>query len=358
MVPFPLIELALNAGRRRGPSALSFCAVALAVLCAGCSRSTSGGAAADAGGAQSQKCLRAPPLERKGNYKVGFVPMYEPANPWSLLNISDMVDEAGKRQYALVYDPLSKGDAAEQVAHMQTLIDRKVDAIILRPMDATALAPTVVAAREACIPVFTVNRFVDPSLALPGKDYVTGIGADPVLQGQVVGEWLVKATKGKAAILEIEGMAGASSTIGRKKGFDDEVSSQPGMKILASQAGNFDRTIGHNVAKQLLTQYPTATVVFTHNDTMALGVLDALRDVKRVPGKDVLIVSVDGLKEVVQHIADGTIAATAFNSPRFGAISFQTLEKYAEGVVPPPKIILKGPVIDKTNAGAMLSEAF
>jgi ribose transport system substrate-binding protein len=354
------IQFVVDAARMRGARTASLCAVTLAVLCtgAGCNRSRAEGAAGDAGGAQSDKCLRAPPLERKANYKVGFVPMYEPANPWSVLNISDMVEEAGKRQYSLVYDPLSKGDPAEQVSHMQSLIERKVDAIILRPMDATALAPTVVAAREACIPVVTVNRFVDPSLALPGKDYVTGIGADPVLQGQVVADWLVKATKGKAAIIEVEGMAGASSTIGRKKGFDDEVTAQPGMKILASQAGNFDRAIGHNVAKQLLTQYPSATVVFTHNDTMALGALDAVRELRRVPGKDVMIVSVDGLKEVVQHIADGTIAATAFNSPRFGAVAFQTLEKYAEGVVPPPKIILKGPVIDKTNAAAMLSEAF
>jgi ribose transport system substrate-binding protein len=350
--------LALDASRRRGASTVSFCVVALAVLCAGCSKSASGEAAADAGIVQSEKCLRAPPLQRKANYKVGFVPMLEPGNPWCDLNIGDMVEEAGKRQYTLVYDPLSKGDADEQVAHMQSLIERKVDAIVLRPMDATALAPTVVAAREACIPVVTINRFVDPSLALPGKDYVTGIGADPVLQGQVVADWLVKNTKGKAGIIEIEGKAGASSTIGRKKGFDDEVASQPGMRILASQAGDFQRTAGHNVAKQLLTQYPAATVIFTHNDTMALGALDAIRELKKVPGKDVLIVSVDGIKEVVQHIADGTIAATAFNSPRFGAISFQTLEKYAEGVVPPPKIIVKGPVIDKTNAAAMLPEAF
>jgi ribose transport system substrate-binding protein len=130
------------------------------------------------------------------------------------------------------------------------------------------------------------------------------------------------------------------------------------MRIVASQAGDFERSTGHSVTKQLLAQYPTATVIFTHNDTMALGALDAVKELKKVPGKDVMIVSVDGLKEVVQHIADGTIAATAFNSPRFGAISFQTLEKYAEGVVPPPKIILKGPVIDKTNAAAMVSEAF
>src|SRR5260370_39831074 len=354
----PSIKIALEIARKRGASTLPLGAIALALLCAGCSRSSGDGAAVDAGGAQGQKCLRAPPLERKASYKVGFVPMFEPNNPWSALNISDMVEEAGKRQYTLVYDPLSKGDAAEQVSRMQALIDRKVDAIILRPMDATALAPTVVAAREACIPVFTVNRFVDPSLALPGKDYVTGIGADPVLQGQVVADWLVKATKGKAGIIEVEGMPGASSTIGRKKGFDDEVSSQPAMRILASQPGNFDRTTGHNVAKQLLTQYPAATVIFTHNDTMALGALDAVRELKKVPGKDVLIVSVDGLKDVRQPIVKRTIAATAVKSPRFGAISFQTLEKYAEGVVPTPKIILKGPVIDKTNAAAMLSEAF
>jgi ribose transport system substrate-binding protein len=206
--------------------------------------------------------------------------------------------------------------------------------------------------------VFTENRFVDPSLALPGKDYVTGIGADPVFQGQAVADWLVKATKGKASIIELEGVAGASSTVGRKKGFDDEVLTQPGMRVVASQSGKFERGPGHDVAKQLLMQYPNATVIFAHNDLMALGALEAIKELRKVPGKDVIIVSVDGLKETVQHIAEGAIAATAFNNPRFGAVSFQTIEKYAEGVVPPPKIILKGPIIDKTNAAAMIAEAF
>jgi ribose transport system substrate-binding protein len=335
-------------------------AAAPLVLCAitGCSKPTAGAATADAAPAQGQKCLRAPTLDRKAKFKVGFVPMFEPGNPWCTLNINDMVEEAAKRQHTLVYEPLTKVDPAEQIARMQSLIDRKVDAIILRPMDAAALAPSVVAAREACIPVFTENRFVDPSLALPGKDYVTGIGADPVQQGQTVAEWLIKATKGKASILELEGKAGASSTTGRKKGFDDAIADQPSMKIAASLAGDFERVKGHDVAKQLLAQYPAANVIFTHNDTMALGALEAVKESRKVPGKDVLIVSVDGLKEVVQHIAEGTIAATAFNSPHFGAISFQTIEKYAEGVVPQPKIIVKGPIIDKTNAAAMVSEAF
>ncbi len=304
------------------------------------------------------ECEVLPPLPRKSSYSVGFVPIYEPTNPWGITNTNDMLAQAVKRGYKPVYTPLSQGDVVEQVARMQTLITAKVDLIVLRPMASGTLAPVVVAARKACIPVFTENRFLDPTRAVPGEDYVTGIGADPVFQGQLVAEWLIKATDGKATIVEIEGTPGSSSSIGRKKGFDEEIAKHEKMKIVASRAGNFLRADGHDVAKALLTQYPETNVIYSHGDIMALGALAAVKELRRVPGKDVLIVSVDGLREAVEHVMDGSIAAIAFNDPRFGAIVFDTVEKYAAGQIVEPRIIVKGPIIDRLNASMMLAEAF
>jgi ribose transport system substrate-binding protein len=332
--------------------------VIVSCLCAvvGCNRSVanSGG---DAGGSvQGQICGGLPPLAQKTSYTVGFIQVYEPTNPYTIANTNDMIAEARKRGYKLVYEPATTADSAEQEARVQALVAAKVDAIIMRPI--ATLGPSVVAARKACIPVFTEGRFLDPALAAAGTDYVTHMGTDSTIQGQLIADWLIKTVHGKATIIELEGTAGSSPAVGRKKGFDAQIATQPGMTIVASQSGNFDRTAGHDVVKKLLSQYPTANVVYAHNDQMALGTVTAVKELGKAPGKDVVIVSIDGLREAVQHVIDGTIAAIEFNDPKLGAISFETMEKYAGQQVVPPKIIVKGPIIDRTNAAAMIEEAF
>ena len=102
-------------------------------------------------------CESLPPLELKDSYRVGFAQLWEDHGPWRDANTASMIDEADKRGYELVYDPGTKSDASEQVDRMNALIDEKVDVIFIAPHDETVLAPSVVAARRACIPTFVVE---------------------------------------------------------------------------------------------------------------------------------------------------------------------------------------------------------
>jgi galactofuranose transport system substrate-binding protein len=325
---------------------------------AGCSRPpASGSPTAGSESPPAIVCETVPPLARKTTYTIGFVPIYEPSNPWGITNTNDVILEAEKRGDKLVYSPFI-GDVAQQVARMQALIDARVDAILLRPMDASALGPSVVAARKACIPVFTENRFVDSTQAFAGKDYVTGIGADPELQGRMVAEWLITATGGKATILEVEGTSGSSSAIGRKQGFDTQIATQQGMRVIASQAGDFERVKARSVVRRLLAENPAVNAIYAHADIMALGALAAVEDVGKVPGKDVIIVSIDGLKEAVQKVFEGQIAAVEFNDPRLAARAFDAIETYASGQPLPARIIVRGHIIDRSNAAALMAETF
>jgi ABC-type sugar transport system substrate-binding protein len=324
---------------------------------AGCGRPESGGVLGTRESARLRECTGLPPLAQKSHYRVGFVPIYEPTNPWGVTNTNAMIRETARRGYELIYSPFTN-DATEQVTQMRALVAARVDAIILRPIDARALAPSVIMARRACIPVFTENRFIDRRAAVPGVDYVTGIGADPVLQGRMVADWLVRDLDGPATIIEIEGSRGSSSAIGRKQGFDAQIADHPGMKIVASESADFDRAKGYDVAKRLLMAHPGANVIFAHADTMALGALAAVRELKRVPGKDIFIVSIDGLKEAVQGVMDGTIAAVVFNDPRLAAISLDTMEQYAGFHTVAQRIVVQGYLIDRSNAAQMLHETF
>ena len=114
-----------------------------------------------------------------------------------------------KRGFDLVFDPGTESDPSEQVARMQALIDAKVDAIFIAPHDETVLAPSDLRGR-ACIPTFVVDRSVDPTIAVPGDDYVSYLGSDFRLEGEKAAEWLIKATGGKAKIIELEGTVGSS----------------------------------------------------------------------------------------------------------------------------------------------------
>jgi len=303
-------------------------------------------------------CTSLPPLAMKSTYRIGFAQLYEANGPWRDANTKSIMDEAAKRGYELIYTPGTTPDASEQVARMQALIDAKVDAIILAPHDETILAPSVVAARRACIPVFIEDRAVDQNVAIPGVDYVSYLGSDFRKEAEMTADWLIAKTGGQAKIIELEGTIGSSPGVQRKQGFDTRIATQAGMSILASQSGDFNEQMGHDLTMTLVPQYPTANVIYAHNDAMAFGVITALGELGKVPGQDITIVSIDGTREGTQDIIDGKIAAITECNPKFGPVAFDTIEAYARGEQVPLVVKNVDRVFDSSNAADYLPEAF
>jgi ribose transport system substrate-binding protein len=297
-----------------------------------------------------------PPLAKKDKYKVGFA-QTESNNPWRLAETKSMKDEAAKLGHQLVYTDAA-GSSAKQASDVNSMIAQGVDAIFLPPREDKPLVPVILAAKAAGIPVFLIDRDVDHAMAKPGEDYVTFIGSDFVQEGNRVAEWLVKNANGKTTIIELEGTTGSSPANDRKKGFDDFIAKHPEFKIVASQSGDFARDKGRQVAETLLQAHPEANVIYAHNDEMALGAIAALEAAGKTPGKDVLIVSIDGEKDGVQAIADGKIAAICQCSPLFGPKAFATMADYAAGKTIPPFIKNEDNFYDASNAAKELPNAF
>ena len=239
-----------------------------------------------------------------------------------------MQDEAKKLGYQLVYTDAASS-AAKQVSDVNSMIAQGVDVIFLAPREEKPLVPAIMNAKKAGITVILLDRNVDQSLAKAGRDYLTFIGSDFIEEGRRSADWLIKATNGKAKIIELEGTTGASAATDRKKGFDEIIAKQSGMKIVASQNGDF-----------------------------TLGAIAALKAAGKVPGKDVLIVSCDGEKEAVEAIAAGEMGATCECNPRFGPKAFATMQAYANGETIPPKIINQDQFYDASNAKQLMSTAF
>ncbi|MFB9993162.1 ABC transporter substrate-binding protein [Deinococcus oregonensis] len=297
-----------------------------------------------------------PKLAQKATYKVGFA-QTESNNPWRLAQTKSMQDEAKRLGYQLVYTDAA-GSAAKQVSDVDSMIAQKVDMIFLAPREEKPLAAAVKKARAAGIPVILLDRNVDQKLAKAGTDYVTFIGSDFVKEGQRVGQWLVKATKGKANIIQLEGTTGSSPANDRRTGFESAIKGQPGMKIIASQTGDFARDKGRQVMETLLQAHPEVNVVYAHNDEMAIGAIAALEAAGRKPGKDVMVLSIDGGREAVQLVIDGKINYVVECNPKFGPKAFETLKNYAAGKAVPVKIINPDREYTAQNAKALLATAY
>ncbi|ACO48223.1 ABC transporter substrate-binding protein [Deinococcus deserti] len=297
-----------------------------------------------------------PKLAKKSTYKVGFA-QTESNNPWRIAQTKSMQDEAKRLGHQLVYTDAA-GSAAKQVSDVDSMIAQRVDAIFLAPREEKPLAAAVKKARAAGIPVILLDRNVDQKLARAGTDYVTFIGSDFIEEGRRIGNWLAKNKKGEARVIQLLGTTGSSPANDRRKGFEDAIKGKAGIRILASQTGDFARDKGRQVMETLLQSHPDVNVVYAHNDEMAIGAIAALEAAGKKPGKDVMILSIDGGREIVKLIVDGKVNYVVECNPKFGPKAFETLSNYAAGKKIPVKLINPDREFTPANAKKLLASAY
>src|SRR5215203_680826 len=287
-------------------------------------------------------------------FVVGFSQM-EHNNPWRLAQTASLKAEAAKRGCELVVTD-AQGQTSRQVSQVEDLVARRVNLILLAPREYEGLAPALEAAKAAKIPVILVDR---ESHGTPGDDFVTFLGSNFVQQGQRAGEWLAQQTGGKAQIVELTGTAGSSVATDRAKGFRDAIAKYPGMRIVASQTGDFSRAMGQSVMQNVIqAKGRDITALYAHNDEMALGAIEAFKSAGIKPGTDVTVISVDGERAALDAIVRGEMGATVESNPRFGPLAFDTIEKVRRGENVPPKILITDKFFDRSNAAQFVADAY
>jgi galactofuranose transport system substrate-binding protein len=125
-----------------------------------------------------------PPLEQKDSYRVGFA-QSESNNPWRIAETKSFQDTAEECGWDLIVTDAG-GSAAKQVADVDSMIAQGIDVLFLPPREESPLVPAVMRAKAAGVPVFLVDRSVDPAVAQAGRDYVAFLGSDFVDQGRRV----------------------------------------------------------------------------------------------------------------------------------------------------------------------------
>ena len=183
-----------------------------------------------------------------------------------------------------------------QIKALRTFIAQKVDVIAFSPVVETGWDTVLQEAKAAKIPVILTDRSVtaDPSL------YAGFIGSDFVEEGRKAGRWVAERFKDATEnvnIVELQGTVGAGPAIDRKKGFEEIIATKPHLKIIRSQSGDFTRSKGKEVMEAFLkAETRKIHVLYSHNDDMAIGAIQAIEEAGLAPGKDIVIISVDAVK--------------------------------------------------------------
>src|SRR5688572_7334336 len=266
---------------------------------------------------------------------------------WRTAETRSIEEEAKKRGVTLKFSD-AQGKEENQIKALRNFIAQGVDAIILAPKVETGWEPVLKEVKRAKIPVILVDRGIkvsDESL------YTTLIASDFVQEGRLAGEWLAKKLNSKGNIVELQGTPGAAPAIDRKKGFQEVVAKNSGLKIIKSQSGDFTRSKGKEVMEAFLkAEGKNINAVYAHNDDMALGAIQAIEEAGLKPGTDIIVVSIDGVKGAFEAMVAGKLNCTVECNPLLGPAAFDAAEKAIKGEQLPKKTVVKDQLFDQSNA--------
>jgi simple sugar transport system substrate-binding protein len=237
--------------------------------------------------------------------------------------------EAAARGINLLFSDAQQSQENQIAAMRAWLAQGDVDAIILAPVIETGWDEVLQEAADAGVPVVIVDRSVDSDESL----YVTRVSSDFVHEGRLAAAWLVQATSGNCNIVELYGTVGSGAAEDRHTGFAEVISLFSNMQIIQSQTGNFVRTEGKQVMASILSSEDPANIcaVFAHNDDMAIGAIEAIKEAGLVPAVDILIVSVDAIPDIFNSLDAGETNATVELSPFMGGPAFDAVVAYLNG---------------------------
>jgi ribose transport system substrate-binding protein len=240
-----------------------------------------------------------------------------------------MEDGAKAKAKELGYDLIvldSQNDAAKELSNVEDVLGQNIKVLLLNPADSEASKASVRAADAKKVPVITLDRGVN------GVAVTSHIASDNVAGGKMAGDLIAQKLGGKGNVVELTGVPGTDAARDRSKGFQEAMAAAPGLKLVASQTANFDRTQGLNVMENILQAHPAIDAVFAANDEMALGAIKAIQEAKR----KIIVVGFDGTKDGVEAVKSGAMFATIAQQPTLiGSLGVEAADKVIKGQTVP-----------------------
>jgi ribose transport system substrate-binding protein len=260
-----------------------------------------------------------------------------PAYAAARLAADRVAADAGARTMHFV--PQTPDDVGQQKALVSEALVAVPDAVVFVPVDDRQMVPDLARFAAAGIPVVTcINR-------MEGK-VVSFVGSDDVAVGHTAARALIDALGGSGRIVAIEGTPVAPTSRDRTVGLKKALAETPAIRLMGSGVGYFQQAPARAEMARLLAEHAEIDGVWTSNDVMAFGALEALA----AAGRTAKVVGVNGLPEAIDNIERGTMQASVdFSAFNIAAIAAQAALRHLRGEPVPASIMVPAALIDRTN---------
>lgn len=226
--------------------------------------------------------------------------------------------------------PLKEDDRESQIGVVEQMMTRRVNGIVIAPLDDTALRTPVESAVQAGIPVVIIDS------DLKSEAYVSFVATDNRKGGYLGGQRLATLLGGKGRVIMLRYQEGSASTMNREQGFLDAMKENAGIEVAgANQYGGATTESAYTASENLLAQFKKADGlsidgIFCPNESTTFGMLRALQDAG-LAGK-VRFVGFDSSEKLVQALAKGDIHGLVLQNPmRMGYLGVKTLVAHLRG---------------------------
>ena len=278
-------------------------------------------------------CAKEPaPEAKQPSVVVGFSQLGAESS-WRIANTESMEKAAKEAGFGLMMENANQKQE-KQIDAIRSFIAYQVDVIVFSPIVENGWDNVLNEAKKAGIPVILMDRMIEtPDESL----YASYVGADFYAEGKKAGEYLIRKADALGVdhlnIAEICGTKDSTPMRDRKAGFMDAIAGDSRFTVIASMDGDFLRSKGEECALDLLNRFGKdgIDVIYSHNDSMTLGVLDILEQKGIQPGKDILLITVDGEKEAVDALKNGKINCVVQCTPKLGPAAMALVKSLTSG---------------------------
>ena len=278
-------------------------------------------------------CAKEPaPEAKQPSVVVGFSQLGAESS-WRIANTESMEKAAKEAGFGLMMENANQKQE-KQIDAIRSFIAYQVDVIVFSPIVENGWDNVLNEAKKAGIPVILMDRMIEtPDESL----YASYVGADFYAEGKKAGEYLIRKADALGLdhlnIAEICGTKDSTPMRDRKAGFMDAIAGDSRFTVIASMDGDFLRSKGEECALDLLNRFGKdgIDVIYSHNDSMTLGVLDILEQKGIQPGKDILLITVDGEKEAVDALKNGKINCVVQCTPKLGPAAMALVKSLTSG---------------------------
>lgn len=292
--------------------------------------------------------------------RLGPVP--EPSQPWKICAIEKTLINEHWQQMKQGYEDAAnehgvqvevqaakdEADLTGQLAIAETMLQGDCDAFAVSPLSSSNLQPFLDRARESGIPVINVDD------ARVEADVF--VGGDHREMGVLAAEYIAEQLPEGGQVAQIEGQAGSPAAQQRIDGYESTVAEHPNLELVASQPGDWDRLKSLDAASNIIRANPDVAAFYANNDTMALGVVEAVANT----GKEgeIVVVGTDGVPDAIRSVREGSMSATVASFPyEMGRTALEVAVRLLEGQEVPGTVVSQQELITQENIDQYFPES-